>query len=169
MNKDTVAHVATFLIGVLFALGLGLSGMTQPQNVLGFLDLGGDWNPSLLLVLIGAVLTYFVSFQLIRRRRAPLLMEKFNLPTKREIDRSLVFGALLFGAGWGLAGFCPGPALAMLVTGNPLVLEFVLAMTVGMFVFESLSNRFSEPDGGGGIEQTSRPNPAAKQTPIHQT
>ncbi len=151
MNKRAGALLATFLIGVLFALGLGLSGMTQPQKVRAFLNLRGDWDPSLLLVLGGAVVTYFFSFILIRKRGAPILMEKFSLPTKRVIDQNLVFGSLLFGVGWGLAGFCPGPALAMLVTGNHSLLVFVLSMTVGMFVFESLSSRFSEPDGGAGI------------------
>lgn len=156
MNKKIVSQVATFVIGVLFALGLGLSGMTQPQKVLGFLNLRGDWDPSLLLVLGGAVVTYFFSFILIRKRGAPVLTEKFSLPTKREIDQNLVFGSLLFGIGWGVAGFCPGPALAMLSTGNHSVLVFVLSMTVGMFVFESLSTRFSEPDGGVGIEPALR-------------
>lgn len=151
MNKDTAAQLATFLIGVLFALGLGLSGMTQPQKVLAFLNLRGNWDPSLLFVLGGAVVTYFFSFILIRKRGTPILAEKFSLPTKRDIDRNLVFGSLLFGIGWGVAGFCPGPALAMLVTGNHSILVFVLSMTVGMFVFESLSSRFSEPDGGVGI------------------
>lgn len=151
MNKNVLAQSATFLIGVLFALGLGLSGMTQPQKVLALLNLRGNWDPSLLLVLGGAVVTYFVSFIFIRKRGAPVLAEKFHLPTKRDIDRNLVLGSMLFGIGWGVAGFCPGPALAMLVTGNYSVLVFVLAMTVGMFVFESLSGRFAEPDGGGGI------------------
>ena len=151
MNKPAAAQLATFLIGVLFALGLGLSGMTQPQKILAFLNLRGNWDPSLLLVLGGAVVTYYVSFMLIRRRSAPVLVDKFSLPTKRAIDRNLVFGSLLFGIGWGVGGFCPGPALAMLVTGNHSILVFVLSMTVGMFVFESLSSRFSEPDGGVGI------------------
>lgn len=159
MNQKTAAQLATFLIGVLFALGLGLSGMTQPQKVLAFLNLRGHWDPSLLFVLGGAVTTYFFSFILIRKRDAPVLMEKFSLPTKRAIDRNLVFGALLFGIGWGIAGFCPGPALAMLGTGNYAVLVFVLSMTVGMFVFESLSSRFSEPDGGVGIVPMSTASP----------
>ena len=162
MNKKTAAQLATFLIGILFALGLGLSGMTQPQKVLAFLNLRGNWDPSLLLVLGGAVTTYFFSFILIRKRGAPVLTEKFSLPTKRTIDRNLVFGSLLFGIGWGIAGFCPGPALAMLGTGNHSILVFVLSMTVGMFVFESLSNRFSEPDGGVGIVPLSPAHPAQR-------
>lgn len=158
MKKSNAAQLTTFLIGMLFALGLGLSGMTQPQKVLAFLNLRGDWDPSLLFVLVGAVVTYFFSFILIRKRGAPIFTEKFSLPTKRDIDRNLVFGSLLFGIGWGLAGFCPGPALAMLVTGNHSILVFVLSMTVGMFVFESLSSRFSEPDGGVGIAPLPRAN-----------
>lgn len=157
MNKSTAIHLVTFLTGVTFALGLGVSGMTQPQKVLAFLNLRGDWDPSLLLVLVSAVLTYYFSFKLIRKRGAPVLADQFNLPTSRKIDRDLVLGALLFGLGWGLAGFCPGPALTMLVTGHYSVLVFVLAMTVGMFMYESFSKRLHEPDGGGGIPPAPAP------------
>jgi Predicted transporter component len=169
IKSDAAAYVTTFLIGVLFAVGLAVSGMTQPQKVLGFLDLHGSWNPGLLLVLAGAVTTYFICFQFIRRRQAPVLLDTFSLPTKRTIDRSLVIGALTFGVGWGLAGFCPGPALAMLGSGNLLVLTFVLSMTVGMFVFESVSNRFNEPDGGGGIEQLAEAAPASVPEAVKQS
>jgi uncharacterized membrane protein YedE/YeeE len=169
IKHDLATYLTTFLIGVLFAVGLSLSGMTQPQRVLGFLDLRGNWNPGLLLVLAGAVTTYFVCFQFIRRRQAPLLLDAFSLPTKRTIDRSLVIGAMLFGLGWGLAGFCPGPALAMLGSGNLLVLIFVLSMTVGMFVFESAYSRFTEPDGGGGIEQISAPPLQSGEIPVRQS
>jgi uncharacterized membrane protein YedE/YeeE len=147
------ANFAMFASGVVFAIGLGVSGMTQPQKVIGFLNVVGDWDPSLLLVLMGAVITYFLSFLVIRKFSTPMFMSKFSLPTRRDIDAPLVLGAALFGVGWGIAGYCPGPAMAMVVTGTPSVLIFVLSMTVGMFVFEVLSVRYAEPDGGAGLLQ----------------
>ena len=147
-----MTHVVTFLSGVLFALGLGISQMTQPQKITNFLNFIGDWDPSLLLVMAGATGVYFIAHQLILRRTAPVMGKRFQLPTRREIDRPLIMGAALFGIGWGMVGFCPGPALASIVTGNESVLIFVLAMGIGMYAFEVLDVRFSmEPDGGAGI------------------
>ncbi len=147
-----MAHVVTFLSGLMFAVGLGISQMTQPQKITNFLNITGDWDPSLLLVMVGATGVYFVTHQLILRKPAPLMGQRFQLPTRREIDRPLVLGAALFGIGWGMVGFCPGPALASIVTSNESVLIFVLAMGVGMYAFEVLDVRFSmEPDGGAGI------------------
>ncbi len=147
-----MAHVLTFLSGLLFALGLGVSQMTQPQKITNFLNFTGDWDPSLLLVMVGATGIYFVTHQLILRRPVPMMGKRFQLPTRREIDRPLVMGSALFGIGWGMVGFCPGPALASIVTGNESVLIFVLAMGVGMYAFEVLDVRFSmEPDGGAGL------------------
>lgn len=147
-----MANVVTFVSGLLFALGLGISQMTQPQKITNFLNFLGDWDPSLLLVMVGASGIYFITHQLILRRPAPVLGKIFQLPTRREIDRPLIMGAALFGIGWGMVGFCPGPALASVVTGNESVLIFVLAMGVGMYAFEVLDVRFSmEPDGGAGL------------------
>jgi uncharacterized membrane protein YedE/YeeE len=103
-----------FLIGLLFGSGLVISGMTNPQKVIGFLDLFGDWDPTLLFVMGGAVVTYGILFQIWKRRPKPLFLNKWDIPKKREIDKPLMIGALLFGIGWGLAGFCPGPALVSL-------------------------------------------------------
>lgn len=108
------ALLAAFAAGLVFGAGLALSAMTHPQKVLGFLDVGASWDPSLLLVLGGATGVASVAFPFILRRRAPLLAERFDLPTATRIDRPLVVGALLFGLGWGLSGYCPGPAVALL-------------------------------------------------------
>lgn len=108
--------LAAFLSGALFAVGLGVSGMTRPGKVLAFLDLGGAWDPSLEIL----------------ARRAPLLVPQFSLPTRRDVDRRLVGGAALFGVGWGLAGFCPGPAVTSLVGGRVEPVIFVAAMLTGM-------------------------------------
>lgn len=147
-----MTNVITFVSGLLFALGLGISQMTQPQKITNFLNFLGDWDPSLLLVMVGASGIYFITHQIILRRPAPVFGKLFQLPTRREIDRPLIMGAVLFGVGWGMVGFCPGPALASVVTGNESVLIFVLAMGVGMYAFEVLDVRFAmEPDGGAGL------------------
>lgn len=147
-----LATLTTFVTGLLFSIGLCLSGMTQPSKVVGFLDISGNWDPSLGLVMFGAVTTYFIGTRFILRRKKPVLAEKYGLPTGVEIDGRLLAGSSMFGVGWGLAGFCPGPALASLVTFDPNIIVFVLAMTVGMYVYGTLDTRFtSQPDGGAGI------------------
>ncbi len=131
--------LAAFLAGLVFGLGLLLSGMADPAKVLGFLDLAGAWDPSLMFVMGGAVGVAAVAFAFARRRTRSLLGEPIQLPAKAAIDRRLVLGALLFGAGWGLAGFCPGPALVALGVGEARAAVFVLAMFVGMAAFEFLA------------------------------
>ena len=128
--------VFVFAIGLLFGIGLIVSGMTDPGKVLGFLDLAGNWDPSLLFVMGGATLVAAIGFGLARRRGRTLTGAPLRLPTATAIDRRLVIGSLVFGAGWGLAGFCPGPALASLGTGRGEPLLFVLAMVAGMALFE---------------------------------
>jgi len=125
-------QISTFFCGWLFAVGLGIAGMTQPAKIIGFLDVAGDWDPSLLFVMGGAVTLGLVSFHLVLMRRSPLLEERFVLPEKFTIDNSLLSGAAIFGVGWGLSGYCPGPALVSLVTGNPSVIVFVISMIVGL-------------------------------------
>jgi uncharacterized membrane protein YedE/YeeE len=124
------------LAGLIFGLGLILSGMANPAKVLGFLDLAGSWDPSLMFVMGGAIGVAFVGFALAARRKLTPSGEPINLPTARQIDRPLVIGALLFGIGWGIAGFCPGPALVGVGMLEPKALLFVLAMLAGMGVFE---------------------------------
>lgn len=124
------------LAGLLFGIGLIVSGMSNPANVQGFLDLAGLWNPSLGLVMGGALLVGIAAFPLARKRHASLLGAPMRLPTAGEIDRRLVLGSLAFGAGWGLAGYCPGPALVSLAAGGAKPWLFFLAMLAGMALFE---------------------------------
>jgi uncharacterized protein len=130
-----------YLSGLLFALGLGISGMTHPAKVLGFLDFAGAWDPSLALVMGAGVLVNLVFFQLARRRGAPLLAPSFSLPWQTRVDGSLVGGAALFGVGWGLGGFCPGPAIVSAVGGAAPVVAFVVAMLASMAAFDFARSR----------------------------
>ena len=131
----------SLLAGLVFGLGLIVSGMANPAKVLGFLDLAGAWDPSLALVMGGAVAVGALAFALARRRTVSLLGAALRLPTARSIDRRLVLGSVVFGVGWGLAGFCPGPALVALGMGNGKALIFVAAMLAGMGLFELLESR----------------------------
>jgi uncharacterized membrane protein YedE/YeeE len=128
-----------YAAGLLFGLGLAISGMTDPARVLGFLDIAGEWDPTLAFVLGGAVITTFIGYRLVLRRSSPFFGDKFHLPTKRELDSRLLGGAALFGIGWGLSGYCPGPAIAS-VAGltTPLV-----AMLVSMIGGWWLAKRYS--------------------------
>jgi uncharacterized membrane protein YedE/YeeE len=128
--------LTALMSGLLFGLGLIISGMTDPSKVIGFLDLAGDWNPSLAFVMGGAVLVGLAAFRFAANRPKAILGDAMRLPTARHIDRRLVLGGLAFGAGWGLAGYCPGPALASLATGSNEPIIFVIAMLAGMAVFE---------------------------------
>ena len=128
----------SLLAGLVFGIGLMVSGMANPAKVLGFLDLFGRWDPSLALVMGGAVAVSAVAFAIARRRSASLLGAALKLPTARQIDRRLVMGSVLFGIGWGIAGFCPGPALVALGMGEAKALVFVAAMLAGMGLFEWL-------------------------------
>lgn len=125
-----------FLAGALFAVGLAVSGMTQPAKVVGFLDVFGTWDPSLAFVMGGAVLVNMAFFRLTVRRPAPFFAAAFNLPTRTDLDPRLIGGAALFGLGWGLGGFCPGPALTSLPAASASVLTFVGAMFAGMWLFK---------------------------------
>ena len=128
----------SFLTGLVFGLGLILSGMANPAKVLGFLDVTGAWDPSLALVMGGAIAVALVPFQWARRQKASLLGVPMQLPTATRLDRRLVLGSLMFGAGWGIGGFCPGPGLVALGMGVPQAFVFVLAMLVGMGLFEAI-------------------------------
>jgi len=133
--------LTSLLAGLVFGLGLILSRMADPAKVLAFLDLAGPWDPSLVLVMVGAIAVGLVAFAMAGRRDRTLLGLALKLPVARQIDGRLVGGSLLFGAGWGLAGFCPGPALVALSMGELKAAVFVAAMLVGMGVFELLERR----------------------------
>ena len=129
-------RLSEFIVGLLFGLGLLLSGMTDPGKVIGFLDLFGQWDPSLGFVMGGAILVGFFAFAFAKKRTRSFLGGALTLPTSNIIDKRLVIGSLLFGAGWGLAGFCPGPALVSMAAGQEKALIFVAAMVLGMTIFE---------------------------------
>jgi len=133
--------IASLLAGLVFGLGLIVSGMANPAKVLGFLDLAGAWDPSLALVMAGAIAVGLVAFLAARNRTVSLLGAAMKLPTARHIDRRLVLGSLLFGIGWGIAGFCPGPGLVALGMGEAKAVVFIAAMLVGMAVFELVERR----------------------------
>lgn len=135
----------SLLAGLVFGLGLIVSGMANPAKVLGFLDLAGPWDPSLALVMGGAVAVGFVAFLFAKTRTRSLLGAEMKLPSARHIDRRLVIGSTLFGAGWGVAGFCPGPGLVALGMGETKALIFIAAMLAGMLLFELIETRRQAP------------------------
>jgi uncharacterized membrane protein YedE/YeeE len=133
-------YLAVFVAGLLFALGLGISGMTLPQKVIGFLDFASEnWDPSLALVMIGSAGAFLLLHRLVLKRSSPLFDTEFHVPTNTDIDAPLVIGAALFGVGWGMVGLCPGPALTALVSGQTQVWIFFVAMITGMYAEGSLS------------------------------
>jgi len=129
-----VKTLAAFFGGALFAVGLLLAGMTRPERVIGFLDLGGAWDPTLAFVMAGAIAIHVLGLRVVLRRAAPMYAPRFELPTRKDVDPRLFLGAGLFGIGWGLAGYCPGPALVSLGAGGETALVFAGAATVGMLV-----------------------------------
>lgn len=126
--------IAAYVSALIFGLGLAISGMTLPSKVIGFLDVTGNWDPSLAFVMAGAIAVHSISFRLITKRASPILTNAFQVPTNRTIDSKLIIGSLIFGAGWGLGGFCPGPAIVVSVSGMPSVLTFVAFMVAGVYV-----------------------------------
>ncbi len=133
--------IVAFLTGLTFALGLGLGGLTRPTVVLGFLDVADVWNPTLAFVMAGAVITYAVLQRLIIHLGHPVLEARFVLPSRTDLDRALIAGPALFGVGWGLVGFCPGPAIVALGAGVPEAFLFVSAMMAGMLCDEWRTGR----------------------------
>lgn len=136
-----MAAFFALLAGAVFGIGLILSGMANPAKVLGFLDLAGPWDPSLAFVMAGAIAVGAVAFTFARKRTVSLLGLEMRMPTNSALDRRLLGGSLLFGVGWGIAGFCPGPALVALGMGEPKALVFVAAMLLGMGLFELFERR----------------------------
>jgi uncharacterized membrane protein YedE/YeeE len=134
MAPNVLRAAAALISGLVFGLGLAVSGMMNPAKVIGFLDVAGDWDPTLAFVMVGALLVAVPAYRLVPKRGRPLLDEKFSLPEKKVIDPPLLGGSALFGVGWGLVGFCPGPAVAALGTGLFPVFAFVAAMLAGMAI-----------------------------------
>jgi uncharacterized protein len=132
MASGALRTLAALGCGLVFGLGLAVSGMMNPAKVIGFLDVAGDWDPTLVFVMGGALLVTIPGYSVILKRRRPVLAGSFSLPTKKSLDAPLIWGSALFGVGWGLVGFCPGPAVAAIGTGLPAVLGFVAAMIAGM-------------------------------------
>lgn len=137
-------YISILVAGLIFGLGLAVSGMTQASKVLGFLDVTGNWDPSLLLVLGGAVAVTAVAFRFILRRPAPVLEDKFRLPITRFIDGPLVVGAAIFGIGWGISGYCPGPGIALLAAPGWETWVFIPAVLLGAFLHKAFT---SSPGG----------------------
>ncbi|MAL79854.1 MAG: hypothetical protein CMN55_12210 [Sneathiella sp.] len=135
-------NIISLISGILFGLGLAISGMVSPGKVIGFLDLTGNWDPSLAFVMGGGVLVTVITFRFILKRETPVFGGHFSLPTKTEVDKRLLAGAALFGVGWGLGGLCPGPALSSLAYGNAKIFTFVAAMVAGIVIAKLLTGTF---------------------------
>ena len=137
MKENLAAGVA----GLIFGIGLVIAGMTQPHKVVGFLDIFGNWDPALMFVMGGAVTLHLVTYRLVRKRPTPIVVSKWQVPTKTELTKALMIGAVLFGAGWGLAGFCPGPAITSLASFDVSVVIFVVSMLTGMVIFKFVDQK----------------------------
>ena len=136
MTRTSAHRLSEFFVGLLFGWGLLISGMTDPSKVIGFLDVAGSWDPSLAMVMGGAIAVGFFAFGTAKKRTSNFFGGALHLPTSSDIDKRLLLGSLLFGAGWGLAGFCPGPGIVSMADGQPKAVVFVAAMIAGMLVFE---------------------------------
>lgn len=136
-----MAPLIALFAGLLFGIGLIVSRMVNPAKVLGFLDVAGHWDPSLVFVMVGAIAVGVVAFTFARKRSVSLLGSEMKLPTERRVDRRLVAGSALFGVGWGIAGFCPGPALTSVTMGEPKAFVFVGSMLAGMALYEYFEAR----------------------------
>jgi hypothetical protein len=145
INNHHISRISEFVVGLMFGVGLMASGMTDPGKVIGFLDLFGAWDPSLALVMGGAVVVGFFAFALAKKRTTTFLGGALRFPTSTQMDKPLVIGSLLFGAGWGLGGFCPGPALVSMADGQSKAMLFVAAMLVGMVGFELMDRLVHTP------------------------
>lgn len=132
--KNFIHNIIAINLGMLFATGLAISGMTQPQKIINFLDVTGDWHPALLLVMIGAIGVYMPAYHfLVKKKEKPLLEDKFFVPPQGKIDKKLIFGSGIFGIGWGVSGFCPGPALVSLLA-HTQAWAYILSLVIGMLL-----------------------------------
>ena len=137
--KSPMSVVVQFVIGLIFGLGLVIAGMSNPAKVQNFLDLAGAWDPSLAFVMLGAIVVAFIGFRLVLARLQPIMGDMFHLPTAKDIDSRILVGPAIFGIGWGLAGFCPGPAFTALSGGSTAAILFVITMFMGMYAAQRLT------------------------------
>ncbi|MFW7380655.1 MAG: DUF6691 family protein [Oligoflexus sp.] len=135
--------LSSFIVGFIFALGLGISGMTQPSKVVGFLDIFGQWDPSLMFVMVGAILVHTLAYRLMKKKSSPLFSAEWHIPNKKDLTPALLIGASIFGIGWGLGGFCPGPAVTSVASLQSKPLIFVIFMVLGMFLFRAFDRKFN--------------------------
>jgi len=136
-----VLNINAFLVGLLFGLGLIISGMTDPSKVIGFLDLAGAWDPSLAFVMVGAILIGAIAFNIAKKRQRSLLGAPMQLSSATELDKGLLIGSLVFGIGWGISGFCPGPAVVSAAAGQPKAWIFVASMLAGIALYNMIERR----------------------------
>jgi uncharacterized membrane protein YedE/YeeE len=164
MNNPLVRGLTYLLAGLLFAVGLGLAGMTQPSKVVGFLDVTGEWDPSLAFVMVGGILTHMVLYRLITKRPSPVMAAAFQIPTRRDITPRLVVGSGLFGVGWAIAGYCPGPGLVSSGAGSTNALLFLGAMVGGMVLYKVVNPALTKAFAPRKVEQA-----APAPSPEHAT
>lgn len=129
-------NITSFIVGFIFAIGLGISGMTQPLKVMSFLDITGAFDPSLMFVMVGAIAVHFLAYRLIRKKSSPVFEREWMIPTSKELTPSLITGSFIFGIGWALGGFCPGPAITSLASLEIRPLLFVISMIGGMITYK---------------------------------
>ena len=134
-----ISKIISFISGIIFGVGLSVSNMINPEKVLGFLDLFGQWDPSLIFVMMGAIIVSAPVFFLFRNKNKPLFADNFAIPTLKSVDKNLIIGSATFGIGWGMVGFCPGPAISSLALLQPLSILFVIAMILGFYVSRFIS------------------------------
>ncbi|MBU6280834.1 YeeE/YedE family protein [bacterium] len=146
-----MSRLSAFACGFVFAIGLGLAGMTRPSKVVGFLDVTGNWDPTLAFVMGGAVLVGLVAVPVVLRRGRPLFEGTFSLPSRKDVDLPLVAGSAIFGVGWGLAGWCPGPAIVSLATLSPTLLTFLVAMALGLLAGERVHRTIGEAQAAAAL------------------
>jgi uncharacterized protein len=156
-------RIVSFVSGIVFAFGLALSGMTRPEKVIGFLNVAGDWDPSLMFVMVGAIGVHMYFARRALRMRAPLLVPAFAWPTPKNVDARLILGAAIFGVGWGLGGFCPGPALASLPSLMPSTLGFTAAMALGLALVSWMKKPVRE------VDKRTLDLPSGRAQPRHDT
>ncbi|MBW0435696.1 YeeE/YedE family protein [Leptospira yasudae] len=136
-------NLGAFIVGLLFAIGLGISGILQPANIIGFLNVFGNWNPTLLFTMAGAVGIHFITYKLIRKRKTPMLTKDWYIPTRQEITPALIIGSLIFGIGWGLGGYCPTVSVTSLASFETRPFVVFLSVIVGMYLFRFLDKKMN--------------------------